>query len=99
MIPAHERRRRRRRRPLGTTLTIEAERRLKECEEAEQFLAGVRPPRRVMKTRAWLVLASEHGVMTAALGQRLRLAVPHRVEGIPAEPALAMRRLRMFQLG
>jgi hypothetical protein len=86
---------------LGTTLAIEAERRLQEREEqAERFTrADVHLPRPIMGTKGRPVPAAEYGVMAPAPGQRLRLAVAHRTEDMLAEAAPAMRRLRMFQLG
>src|SRR5436190_1337884 len=57
--------------------------------------AGVRLPRRVMKTKARLGPASEYGVMAAALGQRSRRAVAHQAQEMLAEAAPATRRPRM----
>jgi hypothetical protein len=52
-----------------------------------------------MKTKARPVPAAEYGVMTATLGQRLRVVVARRVKEILAAAALATRRLRMSRSG
>jgi hypothetical protein len=51
-----------------------------------------------MTTKAWPVAATESGVVTAAPGQRLRVAVAHRAEAILAAAAPARWR-RMFRVG
>jgi hypothetical protein len=50
-------------------------------------------------TKGRPVPAAEYGVMAAALGQRLRLAVAHRAVEMLAKATPAMRRLQMFRLG
>ncbi len=50
-----------------------------------------------MRTKTGLVPAVEYGVMTAMLGQRLRVVVAYRAEEVLAEAAPATRRLRMFR--
>jgi hypothetical protein len=52
-----------------------------------------------MTTKARPVAAAESGVVTAAAGQRLRVAVAHRAEQVLATAALATRRRRMFGPG
>jgi hypothetical protein len=52
-----------------------------------------------MRTKARPVPATEFAVMTATLGQRLRVVVVYRAEEILAETAPATRRLRMFRSG
>jgi hypothetical protein len=52
-----------------------------------------------MTTKARPVVVTEHGVVTAAPGQRLRVVVAYRAEEMLAEAAPATRRLRMFRLG
>jgi hypothetical protein len=52
-----------------------------------------------MKTKARLVPAAEYGVMAAALGQRLRLAVARRAVEIQAKTAPATRRPRTSRPG
>lgn len=52
-----------------------------------------------MRTKPRPVPAAEYGVVTATLGQRLRVAVAHRAEEILAGAAPRLRRLRMFWPG
>jgi len=49
-----------------------------------------------MCTKGRPVLAAKYGVMAAALGQRLRLAVTHRAVEILAKAAPAIWQLQMF---
>ncbi len=82
------------------TFKIEAERWLKECEERlERFASGCTPIEVSDENEGSVVPAAEYGVMTATPGQRLRVAVVHRVEEILAEAAPVPRWLRTFRAG
>jgi hypothetical protein len=49
-------------------------------------------------SKARVVPATENGLTTATIGQRLRMTLAHRAEEILAEVAPTLRRLRTFQL-
>jgi hypothetical protein len=84
----------------GKTFTIEAERRLKECQERlEQFTQRACARRgQPSGTRARPVPAAVYGVIMATPGHRLQV-VAHQAGQVLAEAAPAERRLRISRPG